>query len=326
MNSYVLGIDIGGTKSAIILGTDSGNIIDRIQFPTEPWKGPDLALKRYAEGIASLLKKKGIHASSAKGIGVSCGSPLDPKRGLILSPPNLPGWNAVPVTEYLKHETGIDTFLENDANACAIAEWKFGAGKGCEHMIFLTFGTGFGAGLILNGRLYGGARDMAGEIGHVRLSDEGPTGYGKVGSSEAFCSGGGIAQLAQREILRRFQLGETVSFCPAYSDIPSITTKVVGEAAKKGDPVAAEILALSGTYLGKALSILMDLFNPERIVIGSVFARLKEFLLPSACAVIEQEVLPICRESCQIVPAALGETIGDVAALSIAIEGVKHGA
>ncbi|HOV63016.1 MAG TPA: ROK family protein [Spirochaetia bacterium] len=325
MNSYVLGIDIGGTKSAIILGTDSGSIIDRIQFPTEPWNGPDLALKRYAEGIASLLKEKGIHTSSVKAIGVSCGSPLDPKRGLILSPPNLPGWNAVPITEYLKHKTGIDTFLENDANACAIAEWKFGAGKGCEHMIFLTFGTGFGAGLILNGRLYGGARDMAGEIGHVRLSDEGPTGYGKVGSSEAFCSGGGIAQLAQREILRRFQLGETVGFCPAYSDIPSITTKDVGEAAKNGDPVATEILALSGKYLGKALSILMDLFNPERIVIGSVFARLKEFLLPSALSVIEQEVLPISRESCQIVPAALGETIGDVAALSIAIEGVKHG-
>ncbi len=326
MDSYVIGIDVGGTKSAVILGTEEGNIIERVQFPTEAWKGADIALERYAEGIASLLKERSIPASSVKGIGVSCGSPLDPKRGLILSPPNLPGWNEVPITDYLTKTTGIPSFLENDANACAVAEWRFGAGKGCEHMIFLTFGTGFGAGLILNGRLYGGARNMAGEIGHVRLSEEGPAGYGKVGSSEAFCSGGGIAQIAQREIMRRFQLGEKVGFCPSYTDIPEITTRDVGEAAKNGDPLAAEILAISGTYLGKALSILMDLFNPERIVIGSVFARLKGFILPSALAVIEKEVLPVCRESCEIVPAALGESIGDVAALSIAIEGVKrHG-
>ena len=209
----------------------------------------------------------------------------------------------------LEDSLGIKAFLENDANACAIAEWKFGAGRGTEHMIFLTFGTGFGAGLILNSRIFRGAAGMAGEIGHVRLSDEGPAGYGKIGSSEGFCSGGGIAQLAQREILRRFQLGESVGFCPTLKEIPLITAKDVGEAAKKGDPAAISILETSGTYLGKALSILIDLFNPERIVIGSIFARLKDFLLPKALSVIEAETLPVSGGSCEIVPAGLGESI-----------------
>src|SRR5690606_15592063 len=129
-------------------------------------------------------------------IGISCGGPLDSRRGVILSPPNLPGWDRIPVVEVFQQAFKVPVALQNDANAGALAEWLWGAGRGSHNMIFLTFGTGMGAGLILNGQLYSGTNDLAGEVGHIRLAPDGPVGYGKAGSFEGFCSGGGIKQLA----------------------------------------------------------------------------------------------------------------------------------
>ncbi len=320
MNHYI-GIDVGGTKSAIILGTEEAEILDKISFPTEAVKGPSHAIQRYIEAIDTIMRKNGFVSGQIKAIGVSCGSPLDSKRGLILSPPNLPGWDEVPIVRILEEKTGIKAFLQNDANACGLAEWQWGAGKGARNIIFLTFGTGFGAGLILDGRLYSGTNDMAGEIGHVRVSDNGPVGYGKEGSMEGFCSGGGIAQLARQEILKCFQNGETVGFCRTFGDMERITAKDVGIAASSGDPVAIRILRISGTYLGKGLAILIDLFNPERIIIGSIYLRCEKFLLPHAEAVIRAEAIPLSARSCTILPAGLGEAIGDYASLSIAKTG-----
>ena len=160
-------------------------------------------------------------------------------------------------------------FMENDANACALAEWRWGAGQGCRSMAFLTFGTGLGAGLILDGRLYRGACGMAGELGHWRLSDYGPTGYGKEGSFEGFCSGGGIRQLAETlAALRERQKGAPVSMGPG-----PLTARVVAQAAGKGDPLALEVLDHVARQLGRGLALLVDLLNPECIVIGSVYAR-----------------------------------------------------
>lgn len=129
-----------------------------------------------------------------RSVGISCGGPLDPVRGIIQSPPNLPGWCDVPITEIVRAKTGVPVFLQNDANACALAEWRFGAGRGTQNMVFLTFGTGLGAGIIVNGGILNGASGMAGECGHVRLASDGPVGYGKAGSFEGFCSGGGLAR------------------------------------------------------------------------------------------------------------------------------------
>lgn len=140
------------------------------------------------------------------GIGISCGGPLDAERGIIQTPPNLPLWKDVPICAILEQQFCIPTRLQNDANACALAEWRFGAGRGTKNMMFITFGTGFGAGLILNGQLYSGTNGNAGEIGHIRLAEYGPSGYGKIGSYEGFCSGSGIAQIGQtmvREALQR---------------------------------------------------------------------------------------------------------------------------
>ncbi|MGQ9630489.1 MAG: ROK family protein [bacterium] len=316
----VIGIDIGGTKCAIILGDEGANILDRTEFPTETQRGADRTLSNIIKAIGEIVDRNGLSFRDVRSFGISCGGPLDSRRGVVMSPPNLPGWDNIPIVDILRERFGVPAFLQNDANACALAEWKFGAGRGYRNLVFLTFGTGMGAGLILDGHLYSGTNDLAGEVGHIRLAEDGPVGYGKAGSFEGFCSGGGIANLAKSEVRRRLEMGEAVSFCPNVDMVESITTRDVGLAAARGDPVAVEILKISGRYLGYGLSILIDVLNPEIIIIGSIFVRCREFLQPEAERVIRQEALEPARKVCRIVPAGLGERIGDYASLSVALE------
>ena len=203
------------------------------------------------------------------------------------------------------------------ADACALAEWKYGAGKGTENMIFLTFGTGMGAGLILGGKLYSGSCGMAGEIGHVRMAPFGPTGYGKIGSFEGFCSGGGIAQLGRTFALEKLQRGETLPYCKNKTELDGITAKTLAEFARAGDETALAVYRFCGEKLGEGLSILIDMLNPQRIVIGSIFARAQDLLREPMENVLKREALSHSLARCEIVPAALGEEIGDYAALAV---------
>lgn len=300
----MIGVDIGGTKSAVVLGRTVGDRIDVLErrvFATSPQLGPDHALGLIRNAVRELRAFADRAGNAVTAIGVCAGGPLDAALGVILSPPNLPGWDTVPIVRLLAAETGLPVRLENDANAGALAEWTYGAGRGTRNLIFCTCGTGFGAGLILDGRLFAGASGMAGEIGHVRLAPDGPVGHGKRGSVEGFCSGGGIAQLAER-----YSLG-------------AVTAQSVGEAAQAGDPSAQEVLAEVGNRLGQTLAILVDLFNPELIVIGGIFGRQRRFLWPACERVLREEALPRSLAVCRIVPTELGEQIGDVAALTVAL-------
>jgi len=326
MAESLIGLDIGGTKCSVIYGQDEGgrlNIIDKIGFPTATSLGLDHTLNSIHRHLDQIFDRNNLSSESIEAIGISCGGPLDSKTGLVMSPPNLPGWDNVPIVKIITERYGIKTAIQNDANACALAEWKFGAGRGTNNMIFMTFGTGLGAGLILDGRLYAGTNDMAGEVGHIRLSGFGPVGYGKAGSWEGFCSGGGIAQLARTMILEKIQMGENVSFCKTKEELDNITAQIVAEAANNGDELALKIYRTSGEYLGKGLSILIDILNPEMIVIGSIFARSKDLLEPYALDIIREEALALSRNVCRIVPARLGEDLGDFAALSVAANLLK---
>jgi len=314
-NECIIGIDIGGTKCAVVLGNTNPEILERIEFPTNSESGPDQTIKNIENAIQNIINKP--EYSSIKKIGISCGGPLDSKKGIILSPPNLPGWDNIPIVSIVEKKFGIAVALQNDANACALAEWKWGAGRGVRNMIFLTFGTGLGAGLILNGKLYSGTNDMAGEVGHIRLESGGPVGYGKKGSFEGFCSGGGIAQLA-KDVLVSWK-GSDTKFTEEFSGGKLVNARDVCEAASKGDPAAKAILVESGGKLGMGLSVLIDILNPERIVIGSIFARCREHLWPTAEAVIQREALGFSQRVCSVIPASLGEKIGDYASLSVAI-------
>ncbi|MGF7082246.1 ROK family protein [Mucilaginibacter sp. UYCu711] len=317
----LLGFDIGGTKCAVVIGSAPGDgpmeIIDKVIVPTT--QPPYEMIEALFTAAEELLAKHKVLNAGLRGIGISCGGPLNSKKGLILSPPNLPGWDNIPMVEMTEARFGKKALLQNDANACAVAEWKYGAGKGYENVIFLTFGTGMGAGLILNGRLYSGTTDFAGEVGHLRLSDMGPVGFGKAGSFEGWCSGGGIAQLAQIKVRERLQMGEKVSFCNSPDDLPKLTAKVVAEAAHTGDELAIAIYNTCAEYLGRGLSLLIDILNPEVIIMGSIYGRARSLLDARMMQVIERETYIGSRSVCKIVPAGLGENIGDMAALSLAI-------
>ena len=286
-----LGLDLGGTKCALVTGTKDCRVLSRDEIRTADF--PD-----WRDALDALLRR--APRGPFRAVGVSCGSPLDPSRGLILSPPNLPGWDDVPIVQTLEERLGAPAFLQNDANACALAEWRFGAGRGCRNMAFLTFGTGLGAGLILDGRLYAGTNDMAGEIGHIRAAEDGPSGYGKRGSFEGFCSGGGIAQLA------------------------GMSAREAVQRADAGDGAMRAALRQSAEKLGLCLALLIDLLNPERIVIGSIYARAERYFRQDALRVVEREALRRSSAACQILPAQLGDAIGDYAALSVAIDGLAQ--
>ena len=318
LSKYIIGIDIGGTKCAISLGRaeqDEIVLVDKKKIVTDHSKTPYQIIDDLC-GIIDDLKRQ---VEKVDAIGVSCGGPLDSKKGIIQSPPNLPEWDNIPIVSILQERYQVSVRLQNDANACALAEWKYGAGKGMENIIFMTFGTGLGAGLILNGRLYSGTNDMAGEVGHIQLSEHGPVGYGKSGSFEGFCSGGGLAQLGYTMGLEAYQNG----YCPDYFDPQTapqgITAKTIADAADAGDETALAVYRTCGKYLGHGIAMLIDILNPQRIVLGSIFARSKNLILPSAQSVIEKEALRYAREVCEVVPAELGEKLGDYAALTVAI-------
>ena len=302
----VVGIDIGGTKCAVSFAkqhSDDIEFLDKVRMKTETE-----SFDRAMESFIRIIREKFSQNPDWQlmSIGISCGGPLDAEKGLILSPPNLLKWEKADVYTPLKKEFGVPVMLQNDADACALAEWSMGAGKGCKNMIFLTFGTGMGAGLILNNELYSGTTSMAGEVGHIRMEEDGPFGYGKYGSFEGFCSGGGIAKLGRMMAEEALREGKT--------------SKSIAEALEQGDKLVAEIFDTVGTYLGRGLSVLIDILNPQMIVIGSIYGRQKSVLDKKMMETLEKEALPVSRKACRIVPASLGELIGDYAAVSVGIK------
>jgi len=330
---YYIGLDIGGTKCAVCLGAvENGTLtlIDKDKFATGKGRDPYEVMGELYTHACALLEKHGKTFADIAGIGISCGGPLDAKTGVILSPPNLPGWDHIEIVSYFEEKTGVKTYLQNDANACAVAEWKFGAGRNpetgecVENMVFCTFGTGLGAGLILGGRLYGGTSDMAGEVGHLRIAPADadyklPVGYGKHGSAEGFCSGGGLAQLGCFAVEAALENGESPRLWEeAGCDYGNITAKLIGDLADEGDEMCLEIYRTCGTRLGQTLSILIDLLNPSLIVLGGIFMRSAHLIRPSMEEVIARETLAFASDVCRVVPAGLGEMIGDYAALSVA--------
>ncbi|MBN2762487.1 MAG: ROK family protein [Bacteroidales bacterium] len=320
--NQIIGIDLGGTKCAVILGqldeSSHPTVMGKSVVPTKNYPDPYRMIEKLQHEMEKLLQSHQVEIKTVASIGISCGGPLDSVRGVILSPPNLPGWNEIPIVKLFVEKYGIPTAIQNDANACALAEWKFGAGRGTRNMIFLTFGTGLGAGLILDGKLYAGTNDNAGEVGHIRLDNYGPVGYGKSGSFEGFCSGGGIAQLARLKVMEKLQMGGKVSWCQSASDLADITAQKVAEAANAGDTIAREVFDICGDYLGKGISVLIDILNPECIVIGSIYVRAGHLLTHSIEQALQAEALPLARKVCRIVPAELDEQIGDTASLSVA--------
>ncbi|HKM06131.1 MAG TPA: ROK family protein [Sphaerochaeta sp.] len=294
--TWFIGVDIGGTKTAVSIGCNDGTIKHKIKFSTKPI--PMDVIEDIKVAIAGCLDRFPCEIAA---IGISCGGPLDAKKGVIQAPPNLPNWIDIPIVDILHRAYAIPVFLQNDANASALAELHWGNGQGCENLIFLTFGTGMGAGLILDGKLYEGKNGLSGEVGHIRLAQEGAECYGKKGSFESFCSGNGLRKMFE------LHYGE------------SLTGQQICALAEEGEPRASHIISLSAEYLGRGLAILIDIFNPDRIIIGSIFTRSESLFRETMEKYLKLEALDQSRASCEILPSKLKEELGDKAALCVAL-------
>lgn len=314
-----VGIDIGGTKTAVVVSRKPPEVIARIEFATFPEKGPQQAIDQIVAGLHRMLAQLKLGPESLRGVGVSCGGPLDPHAGVIQAPPNLSTWIDIPIVEILSREFGCRVLLQNDANAGALAEHRYGAGQGTRNIVFLTMGTGLGAGIVIDKKLYSGSSEMAGEIGHVRLTRTGPVGYNKAGSVEGWASGGGMAQVAEVMLNSARKRGRKSQLLDLQKE-RKITARDVGIAAAEGDAVARSIVTATGKKLGLALAILVDILNPDRIVIGGLALRLGDMVLEPARKILRKEALAQALAVCTVVPAMLDESIGDVAALCIAMD------
>ncbi len=304
MNSpSILGFDVGGTKVGILIGTPKGEICARRSFLTRPERGFQPVFDEMVDTAEALLDEARLQIAA---VSVSIGGPLDILNGIIKSPPNLPGWTEIPLKQLLARHFQLPVYVEHDGNAGALAEFFFGAGRGFKNIIFITMGTGFGAGLILDGRLYRGTSDVAGEAGHIRVAEDGPLCYGKAGSLEGFGSGTGIARLAHMMYPERWG--------------PETTAVEIHEAWHTGSPEARAVFERAALHLGRGLAILADLLNPQRIILGGLGVRAQAALIDPAKRVFAEEALGEAQRVCEIVPAELGESIGDMAALCAALD------
>jgi len=258
-----------------------------------------------------------ISRSQISAIGISCGGPLDTKTGIVYSPPNLPDWDAVPLKKILTTEFQVPTVIENDANASAYAEWKFGGGQGYDEVVFMTMSTGIGAGIVSKGQIYHGASDCAGEVGHQILIPNGPLcGCGNRGCLEAICSGPAIARRAQEAIQKQ---PETEMLKLADGKITAVKSEHVVAAAQNGDLLALDLIHQTAFYMGWGIANLVNIVNPEVVLIGTIAVAAGDLLLDPIRRTVQQMAMTRPAQTVRILPAKLGDRIGDLASISLVI-------
>lgn len=315
MDSYIVGIDIGGTKLATVVADGNGNILQKVRKPTESEKGPQHAVRLLLEMVNEAIQLAGLKREDISGIGVSCGGPLDTKTGVVYSPPNLPGWDALPLKDFIEGEFHIPTIIENDANAGALAEWRFGGGRGYNYVLYMTMSTGIGGGIVANGQVYHGANDSAGEVGHQILLPNGPLcGCGKRGCLEALCSGPAIARRAQAAIRERPQ---TQLLALADGQIDRVRSEHVLEAARNGDALALSLINETAYYMGWGIANLVNILNPEIVLIGTIAVAAGDLLLDPIRRTVTEMAMQRPAEVVKIMPSELGDSVGDLAAIAL---------
>ena len=311
--SSILGLDIGGTKTAVVEGTFEGTILQRREIETRAEEPFDSGFERICGLCDHTLSEAEAGGRRVDFVGVSIGGPLIIDSGSIVNPPHLPGWHGVPLRDRLKARfPGREVFVEHDGNAGALAEFHFGSGADepdVKHLIFITFGTGLGAGIVVNGHVLHGASDTAGEVGHWRLSEDGPVGFGKAGSWEGWSSGEGMLGLARLRNPVRWQ----------DATIRDLVSKMLAD-----DPEALAVASEAGKWLGRGIALLVDAINPQIVALGALSAVLGDRIFVPLQRELEREALPQAVAACRILPAKLGSGIGDVASLMAAITRVEH--
>ena len=309
-----IGIDVGGTNVKIALVDDKGSILYSNSVPTRAEMGYEYTVNNIKQAIRDLMNES--KCTDIEGIGFDFPGQIDYKNGVVRLAPNIPGWVNIPIAQIIEDEFKIPTRIDNDVHCAALGELKFGAGRGCENFICMTVGTGIGSGLVINGQLVRGASNAAGELGHIKLEmNGGPLcGCGDFGCLEAYASGPSIVKMAEEYIMG----GKSTKFREMASG-GAITPFIVAEAAKQGDPVARRIFTIMGEYIGHGLTSVVNLLNPEKIIIGGGVADAGDILLDPIRETIKKRAMVVAGSAVEIVPAQLGNTAGVIGA-SLLIE------
>jgi len=313
----VLAIDLGGTKIIAAIISNQGRVMAREYSLTLADKGPQPVINRMVSAIDRLLSLRRIDSSQLNSVSIAAG-PINFEKGLVTSPPNLPGWYDIPLRDIIKEKYRVNTFLINDASAATLGEHRFGAGKGVNNLILLTLGTGIGGGIIINGKLYSGPCGSAGEIGHMTIDVNGPRcSCGNIGCLEMLASGTAVA----REAIKRIRQGERSSLTEIVEGkIESITAEKVEVAAQGGDSLALEVILKAANYLGAGLVNLVNIFNPEMIIVGGGMAKMGNLLLDPAKQVVRERAFQLPAQAVRIVPAQLGDDAGVLGAAVFAFQ------
>jgi len=314
---FVIGVDLGGTKILSAIVDKKGNIIHSVNIPTEAASGKEKVIQNITASIKLLLKSSGVPLSSVGSIGIGAPGPVDFRKGVILNPPNLPGWEEVPLATIIEKEFNKKVFLENDANAAALGEAEFGSAKGVKNFVYVTVSTGIGGGLVLNGELYRGGSGGAGEIGHMVIKTNGPKcGCGNFGCLEAMASGEAMARLARDRVKDD---KSSLILQKAGNDISKIDSLSVELAAKDGDKLANEIIAEISFYLGIGMSNLVNILCPDMIAMGGGVMNMGEMILGPVRETVKRLSLSPAKDNVKIVRAKLGKDVGVIGAAALCL-------
>jgi len=312
-----VGIDLGGTQLRVAVADDRGRIGTVVREPTEAARGRDHVIRRIVAAVASALEENRTPARRVGALGIGLPGPVDPAAGLVISPANLPGFRNVPLNRILTRATGIPSFLHHDAHIAALGEHRRGAARGVSELIYVTVSTGIGAGMLLRGELYAGAHGIGGEVGHIVVQRNGPRcRCGNYGCVEAIASGTGIANAA------RTAAAEDVN--SLLHGVAEPTAADVVKAARAGDELARQILETAGVYLGIALGTLVNLFNPEVIVLGGSVIKAGQLLLRPMRQSMNESSWAASRKGLRIVRPALGGDAGLIGAVEFARLRARH--
>jgi len=314
----VLAVDLGGTKIIAAVVLPGGKIISRKYCLTLADKGPEAVIDRLVSAANSAISQAKLETSELAGIGIAAAGILDTEKGIITTSANLPNWHDVPLREIVADRLGITTYLINDASAAALGEHRFGVGKGVDNLIYLTVSTGIGGGIIIDGKLYSGTDGCAGELGHMTIEAHGPQcKCGNFGCLEVLASGTAMA----KEAAERLSQGEASSIIEfAEGRLENITAETVALAARQGDPLACDIVSRAASYLGIGLANLVNIFNPELIVIGGGVSKMGDMLLEPARKVVKERAFQLPARTVRIVRACLGSNAGIMGAVAYIFE------
>lgn len=311
MKKYRIGVDVGGTNVKIALVDLDGKIAYSNTVPTRAEMGYEAGVNNIKQAIKDIMQESNQSSKTIEAIGFGLPGQIDYKEGVVKNLPNIPGWVDIPLSKIIEDEFQIPTKLDNDVRCAALGELNFGAGKGCENLICITVGTGIGSGIILNGKLVRGAANAAGEIGHIKMQmNGGPLcGCGDYGCFEAFASGPAIVTMAKEYISG----GKSAKYKEMATD-GIITPYIVAQAALQGDTVSIQIFKQIGKIIGIGLASVVNLLNPEKIIIGGGVADAGEILLEPIRQTIQDRAMPIQASSVKVVPAQLANAAGVIGA------------